>query len=144
MANQKVITLYEGDTTPQNVVLRELPLADIPSGIAIYLYSASSPAGLSGDPRVITLYEGDATPQNIVLRSLSAYTIAPPEAIIILRNPLLAESGSGITYFGILKRWSGSIWGKEPLKMYLAGSWQSKKLKRYDSSEWKIIDTSGV
>lgn len=50
----------------------------------------------------------------------------------------------GITYFGILKRWTGSIWIKEPLKTYLAGSFQSKPLKRWDGGEWKLVDTTGI
>ena len=46
-------------------------------------------------------------------------------------------------YYGILKRWTGSTWIKEPLKIYL-GSWQTKPLKRWDSSQWREIDTTGV
>lgn len=46
-------------------------------------------------------------------------------------------------YFGILKRWDGSLWVKEPLKVYL-GSWQTKPLKRWDGTEWKLIDITGI
>jgi hypothetical protein len=51
---------------------------------------------------------------------------------------------AGVTYFGILKRWTGIAWEKEPLKTYLTGSWQSKPLKRWTGTEWKTIDTTGV
>ena len=47
-------------------------------------------------------------------------------------------------YFGILKRWTSSIWIKEPLKTYLAASWQTKPLKRWDGTNWKEIDITGV
>lgn len=57
-------------------------------------------------------------------------------------NPTIAQ-GAGATYFGVLKRWTGSTWIKEPLKVYL-GSWQSKPLKRWNGSEWKLIDTTGT
>lgn len=49
MANQKNITLYAGDATPKNIILRALPVATI-SGTTIYLYA------------------GDATPKNVILR----------------------------------------------------------------------------
>ena len=56
---------------------------------------------------------------------------------------LLLFKSTGITYYGILKRWTGSTWTKEPLKTYLGGSWQTKPLKRWDSSQWRVIDTIG-
>jgi hypothetical protein len=148
MADQRLITLYEGDATPQNIILRELPLADIPSGPLIYLYSISVPAGPSGnDPRVITLYENDTTPQDIVLRSLPNYNIAPPEVIIILRNPLILDTGeeegppSG-DYYGILKRWTGSLWTKAVLKVN-SGGWVAKPLYYWNGSEFLEIDVYG-
>ena len=50
---------------------------------------------------------------------------------------------SGAVYYGILKRWNGSTWIKEPLKTFL-GTWLTKPLKRWDGSAWKEIDTTGV
>lgn len=50
----------------------------------------------------------------------------------------------GPVYDGILKRWNGSAWVKEPLKVYLDSSWQAKPLKRYTGSEWVTVDTTGV
>ena len=56
----------------------------------------------------------------------------------------MVQPTGGITYYGTLKRWNGSIWVKEPMKVYLSGSWQLKDVKRWDGSEWKLIDTTGV
>lgn len=58
-------------------------------------------------------------------------------------NDWFFPSGSAPTYFGILKRWTGASWIKEPLKVYL-GSFVSKPLKRWNGTEWKLIDTTGV
>lgn len=51
---------------------------------------------------------------------------------------------SGIAYYGILKRWAGAIWVKEPMKTWLAGSWQTKSLKRWSGADWLLIDTTGA
>jgi hypothetical protein len=61
---------------------------------------------------------------------------------IIYDRPLVTTGG--VTYYGILKRWTGATWVKEPLKTYLSGSWQTKPLYRWDGSAWKLIDTTGV
>ena len=50
----------------------------------------------------------------------------------------------GNIYYGILKRWSGATWMKEPLKIFLQDSWQLKPLKRWDGTDWVIIDTTGA
>jgi hypothetical protein len=50
----------------------------------------------------------------------------------------------GNIYYGILKRWSGAIWMKESLKIFLQDSWQLKPLKRWNGTDWVIIDTTGV
>ncbi len=55
-----------------------------------------------------------------------------------------AVAVGGAVYYGILKRWTGAAWVKEPLKTYLVSSWQAKPLKRWDGSEWKLIDTTGI
>lgn len=59
---------------------------------------------------------------------------------IILRDPTTGDSA----YDGILKRWTGATWVKEPLKVYLAGSFQVKPLKMWSGSTWVNIDTTGV
>jgi len=48
------------------------------------------------------------------------------------------------SYSGILKRWNGSAWVKEPLKYWNGVSWTTKPLKRYNGSAWVTIDTTGV
>lgn len=50
MADQSRIKLYAGHATPNNIILRDLPVADAPAGTTIYLY------------------ENHATPNNIILR----------------------------------------------------------------------------
>lgn len=60
----------------------------------------------------------------------------------IFTDWLFGQTGAP-SYFGILKRWAGAAWVKEPLKVYL-GSWQSKPLKRWNGTEWKLVDTTGV
>jgi hypothetical protein len=52
------------------------------------------------------------------------------------------EVGS-ITYYGVLKRYNGSTWVKEPLKVY-TGSFVTKPTKRYNGSQWVLINTTGV
>lgn len=50
MADQNKITLRQGHATPKNVILRDLPVADAPTGTTIYLY------------------ENHATPNTVILR----------------------------------------------------------------------------
>ena len=49
MADQNQIKLYEGHATPNNIILRDLPVATVTT-------------------TTIRLYEGHATPNNIILR----------------------------------------------------------------------------
>ena len=49
----------------------------------------------------------------------------------------------GVTYYGILKYWTGVVWIAKMLKTYLSGTWQTKPLKRWDGSGWKEINTAG-
>ena len=58
MADQRVITLYQGDGTPKDIVLRELPVATPSAGTTIYLYA------------------GDATPKDVVLRDPTAAPVS--------------------------------------------------------------------
>ena len=50
MADQNKITLQAGHATPNNIILRDLPVADVPAGTTIRLYA------------------GHTTPNNIILR----------------------------------------------------------------------------
>jgi hypothetical protein len=45
-------------------------------------------------------------------------------------------------YFCILKRWTGAEWVKSKLMVY-NGTWQAKKLKRWNGSAWKEVDATG-
>jgi hypothetical protein len=47
-----------------------------------------------------------------------------------------------ITYYGILKRWTGAIWERALLKVY-TGSFEAKPVKRWDGSNWLEIDATG-
>lgn len=71
----------------------------------------------------IFLYTGEVTPSDI-----------------ILSDPTIQRSGG--SYYGILKRWTGLAWVKEPLKVY-TGSWVSKPLKVWDGLIWQSIDITG-
>lgn len=46
----------------------------------------------------------------------------------------------GVSYFGILKRWTGAIWDEKPLKYWNGISWASKPLKVWDGATWQLID----
>jgi hypothetical protein len=45
-------------------------------------------------------------------------------------------------YYGILKRWTGSIWIRAKL-MTRQSIWETKKLKRLDNVGWEEIDITG-
>jgi hypothetical protein len=49
-----------------------------------------------------------------------------------------------VTYYGILKRWTGAAWTKAELLVYSGGSFVAKNTYRYDGSAWKKIDVTGV
>ena len=72
----------------------------------------------------IFLYTGEVTPSDI-----------------ILSDPTVQRSG--VSYYGILKRWNGASWVKEPLKYWNGATWGTKPLKRWDGAIWKLIDTTG-
>lgn len=77
--------------------------------------------------------------------ALTAVNFAIVTYVIPVYNRINFELLSAVvTYYGILKRWTGSAWVKEPLKTYLAGTWQSKPLKRWNGSAWVTVDTTGV
>jgi hypothetical protein len=54
------------------------------------------------------------------------------------------EAGTGPTYYGILKRWTGASWVKEPLKRWTGAAWVAATLKRWTGSAWVLVDTTGV
>jgi hypothetical protein len=48
-----------------------------------------------------------------------------------------------ITYYGILKYWTGAIWERGLLKSYNGGSFVAKPLKLWDGAIWQDIDATG-
>jgi hypothetical protein len=48
----------------------------------------------------------------------------------------------GVPYYGVLEYWTGAAWAKGLLKTYLAGSWQAKNLKRWDGTQWLLINST--
>ena len=71
MADQREITLYPGDATPKDIVLRSLPAATVPAGTTIYLY------------------QGDATPNDPILRDPTTVSVTGPQSY-----ELIAGDGS--------------------------------------------------
>jgi hypothetical protein len=54
------------------------------------------------------------------------------------------EASAGPTYFGILKRWTGAAWIKEPLKRWTGSAWIAATLKRWTGTAWVTVDATGV
>lgn len=79
MANQKEITLRQGEVSPKDIVLHDLPVADLQAQTTIYLS------------------EFDATPKNVVLRDP---TVQPQSAgPITITGDLAATDGSDTAAF---------------------------------------------
>lgn len=84
MADQRIINLYPGDGTPKDIVLRPLPVADLPAGTTIYLR------------------QGDATAKDIVLRNP---TEAPASGPITITGTLSAtDSADTAAFSGIVTK----------------------------------------
>lgn len=73
----------------------------------------------------IFLYAGESNPNDI-----------------ILSDPTVQRSGA--TYFGILKRWTGVIWLDAKWKYFNGTLFVEKPVKRWNGTEWKLIDTTGI
>lgn len=63
MADQREITLYSGDATPKDIVLRALPVADASPGTTIYLFTGASPDKdiILRDPTAVPVSGGNLT-----------------------------------------------------------------------------------
>ena len=46
-------------------------------------------------------------------------------------------------FFGILKRYTGTVWTKAKLLVY-TGTFVANPTKRWDGSAWKEIDVTGI
>ena len=149
MADQRTITMSAGDATPETVVLRALPVADVPADSVCYMYPVVPYSGLSGDaPGTMTLRENEVTPTDIRLMAPSDYAVAAANVVITMRDPMVAGGEAPPappgTYYGILKRWSGAAWVKAALKRWAGAAWIAAALKRWTGTEWVLVDTTGV
>lgn len=73
MAGQKDIILRQGDATAKDIILRELPAADAPASLTLWMFA------------------GDATPKDIILRDPTATPVDPGGSATI------ASAGIGST-----------------------------------------------
>jgi hypothetical protein len=74
----KLITVYAGDAIPQNIILRELPVAEPLPTTTIYVYA------------------GDATPQNIILRNPVEAPSSPGAYSITITSAAVTLTGSSV------------------------------------------------
>jgi hypothetical protein len=149
MADQYLITAYEGETTPEDIRLRPLPLPEpIPESVC-YLFPVLYPQIIGSDPRIMTLQEFDAVVNNIVLRELPNYIQVQPEVIIVLRDPntLALETPPIIpppTYYGTLKRYNG-VWVKAKLRYFNGSDFvEVLDLKYWDGYNWRLVNATGI
>lgn len=101
---------------------------------------------------VIKLYNLEPVNTTIVLRGLhlnedvQTIKLWPLESVIttIVLHPLPPISVPPIvaTFFGILRRWTGTIWERALLKAFV-GSFTPKPLMLWDGVEWQEIDAEG-
>ena len=47
-------------------------------------------------------------------------------------------------FYGVLKRWTGSVWAKAKLKVYKSSVWVSAVLRLERAGDWEIVDSTGV
>ena len=69
------------------------------------------------------------------------YAGEPNPRDIVLSDPTVPRSG--VVYFGRLKVWTGATWALKVLKVW-TGAWTQKPLKRWDGSNWVLINSTGV
>ncbi len=86
----------------------------------------------------IALVPGARPTVDIWMTTLPDVTLAPAR-----RETSRNEGWEPSSYFGILKRWTGSMWVKSKLLYYAGSSWIAAKLKRWTGTEWVQIDTTG-
>jgi hypothetical protein len=79
------------------------------------------------------------SPWDVIM--LTAATGTADVRMIQRRFPDIVTAGA-VTYYGILKRWTGATWVKAKLMVY-TGSWKAKKLYCWDGADWKEVDATG-
>jgi len=47
-------------------------------------------------------------------------------------------------FYGILKRWTGTMWVNAKIQTWNGSSFNSKKLKMWDGTEWRDIENTGI
>ena len=77
-------------------------------------------------------------------KSAGALQWAPTRTYHDPNPPINLETPTPGGFYGILKRWTGSAWVKEPLKRYNGATWVDAVLKRWTGSAWGLVDTTGV
>lgn len=48
--------------------------------------------------------------------------------------------GEDIVYYGILKRWTGSTFVKESMKVFTGSEWKNNPLKRWSGTAWLGVE----
>lgn len=98
----------------------------------------------------IRLYDLDAVNTTIVLREIQpnpdvqCITMWDLDAVntTIVMHEIVCVAASAVSYYGILKYWTGAIWERALLKTW-NGAFVTKPLKLWDGATWQDIDTSG-
>lgn len=99
----------------------------------------------------IRLYDLEAVNTTIVLREIQpnpdtiCVTMWDLDAVntTIVMHELTCAVASAVSYYGILKYWTGAIWERGLLKTWNGASFVTKTLKLWDGATWQEIDTTG-
>lgn len=104
MADQRLITVYSGDASPKDIIVRDLPVADVPAGTTIYLHAGDAVAKdiILRDPAlVITSGLATAAPLTGLVTFIgyapTASGQAPVEATVTPAAAVLTVNGLGAT-----------------------------------------------
>jgi hypothetical protein len=60
--------------------------------------------------------------------------------------PVLGEffEAPSVSYFGVLKRWTGAAWVKAKFMRWTGAAWVAAKLMRWTGAAWVEVDATGV
>jgi hypothetical protein len=120
------------------------PVGDNPSTLTLYDVNATPETiGL----RPIPNYANVAPSSDITLTPLGGYTVAASNVVITLRSLTVPEpppeEAPPITYWAILRRWSGAVWEKAKLMVNAGGSFQPAEMNVWHSGAWRTVDVTG-
>lgn len=88
--------------------------------------------------------------RHLLASALAAYSPPSLNAVDFVLSIFTAPANVGVLFelgaalYGILKYYTGAIFEKIPLKVYVSGSWQAKAMKRWSGTEWLQVDTTGI